>query len=419
MEKHLAFHWQTMNNIAEMIPHLPPPTTYLLKSIGFAAATEVVPQHIMPIMPTYRAPILSTSRHEVQHLQSLFHSIHTMIDDISTTVASASAAPLSLSPLTESVRRNFTFDLEILIRSYSSVVSIWEILPPPEQMFQTLKAVNQFSLIHALPPDLGWLTNVTNHMNALVAAFPGWPPLDLRRLKERIKHRLIAAFKSLGFCFAPSMSEDLMYRVADLLESGSRRSSITLLIWNYYARNKHARLRQAVERWQDNPEYARRWSSILFPAFQAHTRGEYGLSINALAPLVEGIASHIVEKNVLRPAQKPRRGQLGLGSTKSVILRALRAAGDEVNLESDTTDLTHWVRVKSVLAYIEDVFCEDIEFERDYDYLHQDDREMHRHGLLHGIQTNAMRALNSLRLFLLLDTMHDLLRTYQMRGGIM
>jgi hypothetical protein len=102
-----------------------------------------------------------------------------------------------------------------------------------------------------------------------------------------------------------------------------------------------------------------------------------------------------------------------------VILRTLSTAGDEVNVDSDTTDLTHWVRVKSVLAYIEDVFCEDLEFERDYDYLHRHDREIHRHGLLHGIQTNAMTALNSLRLFLLLDTMHDLLQTYLTRGGIM
>lgn len=209
-----------------------------------------------------------------------------------------------------------------------------------------------------------------------------------------------------------------MYRIVDLLETSGRRSSITLLIWNYYARNNHALLRQAVERWRDNPEYERRWSSILLPAFQAHARGDYGLSISALAPLVEGISSHVVEKNVLLPLQRPRRGQLGLGSTKSVILRTLSTAGNEVNEDSETTDLTHWVRLKAALAYVEDIFCEELEFERDYDYLHSQDCEMHRHGLLHGIQTNAMTAFNSLRLFLLLDTMHYLLHTYLMKGGM-
>ena len=39
-----------------------------------------------------------------------------------------------------------------------------------------------------------------------------------------------------------------------------------------------------------------------------------------------------------------------------MILRSLHAAGDEVNVGSDITDLTHWVHLKSALAYIEDVF---------------------------------------------------------------
>ncbi len=260
---------------------------------------------------------------------------------------------------------------------------------------------------------------MTDHINALLAALPHWPQLDLKRLKERIKHRLVAAFSSLGLCFAPSMSEELMYQIVDLLELGGRQSSITLLIWNYYARSDHARLRQAVERWRDNPEYERRWHSVVFPAFQAHSRREYSLSISALAPLIEGIASHVVAKNRLLPAWNPRRGQLGLGATKSVILRALRTAGDEANLESDTTDLARWVRVKSALAYVEDMFCEDLDFELDYDHLHRDNRQLRRHGLAHGIQTSAMTALNSLRLFLLLDTMHDLLDSYITKGGIM
>ncbi len=416
MEKHLALERQAMKNIAAMIPRVPPHPAYLFQDMGLAAVMKVAPQ---PIMATYRVATLSMSQYKAQQLQSLLQPICTVMDDFHQTAAAASTVASILSALAESVRSNFTVDIEPLVRSFRSVVSSWEILPPPEGMFPALNFVNQFPPIHAFLPDLGWLTNITDHINTLVAAFPGWPPLDLKRLKERIRHRLVAAFRSLGLCFAPSMSEDLMYQIVDLLETSGRRSSITLLIWNYYARNNHARLWQAVERWRDNPEYARRWRSILLPAFQAHTRGDYGLSISALAPLVEGIASHVVEKNVLLPAQKPRRGQLGLGSTKSVILRTLSAAGDEVNLDSDTTDLTHWVRVKSVLAYIEDVFCEDLEFERDYDYLHRHDLKIHRHGLLHGIQTNAMTALNSLRLFLLLDTMHDLLQTYLTRGGIM
>jgi hypothetical protein len=77
------------------------------------------------------------------------------------------------------------------------------------------------------------------------------------------------------------------------------------------------------------------------------------LSIRALAPLIKGISSHVVKKNMLLPSKKPKRGLLGLGSTEDVIIRTLKIAGDEANLENDTTDIAHWVRVKSALAYKE------------------------------------------------------------------
>src|SRR6266581_4713672 len=76
---------------------------------------------------------------------------------------------------------------------------------------------NQLSSLPPAWPDLSWLPSMTDHINALLAALPHWPQLDLKRLKERIKHRLVAAFSSLGLCLAPSMSEELMYQIVDLL----------------------------------------------------------------------------------------------------------------------------------------------------------------------------------------------------------
>ena len=416
MEKHFAFERQVLKNMAAVLPRVTPPPAYLMQDVGRLAAMNVVPEYIVQ---TSRAATLAMSHYKAQQVQAMFQPLRTVLDDVSETVAFASTAAPLLSAHLESLRLSIVDDLERAARGARNLVSGWEILPPPAHMFPVLHVVNQFPPLHTFLPDLGWLSTVAEHMNALLAALPDWPPLDLERLKERMKQRLVAVFRRLGLCFAPSMSEDLMYRIADLLEMGARRSSITLVVWNYYARNNHARLWQAVERWQDNPEYARRWSSILCPAFQAHVRGEYGLSISALAPLVEGIASHVVTKNLLFPARPPRRGRLGLGSTRSVILRTLSVAGDEVHMDNDTTDLMHWVRLKSALAYVEDVFCEELEFERDYDYLHRQDHEMRRHGLLHGIQISVMTALNSLRLFLLLDTMYGLFQTYLTNGGLM
>ncbi len=420
MEKPLSLAIQSMANTsslaAAMVPHISPISANIFRLTEFAPEPLLAPLH--DISRAFVPAMLSTNLHIERQLQPLFHSIHdAMIDDFHAKVARSSSAVASV--LVETVRSCFTVDIEHVTQSFRSVLPRWEDFPPPALLFPELSAVNQILSMTSFLPDISWVTDLTDHINTILMALPDWASLNIKGWKERIKQRLMAAFRLARLCFAPSMSEDLMYQIADLIEASGKRSSITLLVWNYYARNNHARLQQAVDRWQDNPEYARRWRQIVLPAFQAHTRGDYGLSISALVPLVEGISGHIVKKNMLLPTKKPKKGLLGLGSTESVILRTLKIAGDEDNLESDTTDLTHWVRVKSVLGYIEDVFCKPLEFEVDYDLIHLGNRQLHRHGLSHGIQINAMTALNSLRLFLLLDTMHSLLQTYIARGGIM
>ena len=334
-----------------------------------------------------------------QQAQAWLRPVHAMLDDMQRGAA-------AVAPVMDMWKE--------VIAGAAGTLPTWETLAPPLPTFFLRNATNYRSSMRSVIPDLSWLSSVTDHLYSLLA----WLP-DLKQLKEKIKQRLFAALRSVGLCFAPSMSENLIYHLADIYQESGRRSSITLLVWNYYARRNHGRLRQMVDGWQDNPLYAQRWQSILFPAFNAHCRGEYGLSISALAPLVEGFASHVVYKNKLVPAKKPKRGQLGLGATESVILRTLKVAGDEASLESDTTEVEHWLRVKSAIAFVEDIFCQSLAFEDDYERIHRIDRQPHRHGLLHGIQANAGTALNSLRLFLLLDTMHGLLQAYHARGGVL
>lgn len=289
----------------------------------------------------------------------------------------------------------------------------------PTLMLPTFTGMESILSMNTFLPDMSWITSLTDQLNTILRGILDEPLTDLRLFKKNLKQRIIAAFRMVGLCFAPSMSEDLMYKVLDYIESSGKKSTVTLIIWNYYARHNHRHLQQAIEKWQDNPEFARRWHDYLYPAFEAHMAGRYGLSISALLPMVEGISSHIVKENNLKPPFKPRKGTLGLGSTRSVIERALAKAGDVENLEHDAVDLSHWVRVKSALAFAKDDFCVELDFEKDYDFIHQRSRKLTRHGLLHGIQTGASTAFNSLRLFLLLDTMFYLLQHYAEHGGHM
>lgn len=400
--------WQSLPNLSAMIPPASLLITTPFEQIGYSSLMQqIIPQ---PIVSRAFETLSKNMYSQLQFPRS------PMIDNFGAyTKGLSSTAALALGEIT---RSSLIIGMEDAQQRWKNMFPKWDALLLPELSFSELHITNSFHSMLSFTLDMNWLTNLTAQMNSLLLSLPPRLSFDLRGFKESIKQRLIAVFKAIEFCFAPSMSEELMYQIADTYERNGKRSSITLLIWNYYARPNHIRLQRMVEGWQDNPEYARRWQDILRPALDAHRRGEYGLSISALTPLVEGVSSHVVKKNTLLPAQKPRRGQLGLGSTESVILRTIRTAGDEANLESYTTDVAHWLRVTSTIGFVEDVFCEPLEFEKNYDHIHLRDHRPHRHGLLHGYQTKAMTALNSLRLFLLLDGMHGLLQNYIARGGI-
>ncbi|MEO6888809.1 MAG: hypothetical protein ABI456_06355, partial [Ktedonobacteraceae bacterium] len=73
--------------------------------------------------------------------------------------------------------------------------------------------------------------------------------------------------------------------------------------------------------------------------------------------------------------------------------------------------LLHWVRVHSTSHYL-DVFVADTNFESDYDRI-RNNRNVNRHSIAHGFQIQGYAWLNSLRLFLLLDTIHYLLQAIE------
>jgi hypothetical protein len=253
----------------------------------------------------------------------------------------------------------------------------------------------------------------SSSLNTYVNSIPSLMPPVLKRFGEWLRKWILAAFEHAGLCLAPSMSVDVMYRVADWSWKGDLRP-VTLLVWNYYSRNNHARLRDAAYGWRDNPEFCARWR-YYEEAFKAHVQGLYSSSIRGLMPEIEGIASRFVYVNAIK--MKPNRPGLDLKKTASVVDRMLNVAADVANLDTQATEMEHWIRVKSLKQFLENVFYENLDFEQNFDEV-RNRRKLSRHGSLHGIQIGSVMAMNSLRLFLLLDTIHYILQVFTANGGV-
>lgn len=244
------------------------------------------------------------------------------------------------------------------------------------------------------------MNDFSHVLNTSLVTLTHWLPERMRQMGEWLKLRLLAAFRRAKLCLAPSLSEDMMYRIMGYVEAGDLRP-VTTLLWSYYARNWHARLHQTMVSWFDHPEFAAR-RHIFEEAFASHCDRRYVASIRTLTPEIEGLGSYTVRAQNLRAVNK--HGQdigLHLGKPDSVMSRMVDAA------EAADPGLLHWVRAHSTHAYL-DIVLTKTDFEHEYDRV-RNRRDVNRHGIAHGFQIQGYTWLNSLRLFLLLDTLHYLL----------
>lgn len=245
------------------------------------------------------------------------------------------------------------------------------------------------------------VSDLSHHLNASLITLTRWLPAPLWKAGDWLKFRLLAAFGRAKLCLAPSLPEGLTYQIMSYVEAGDLRP-VTLLLWSHYSLNRHAHLRQALNSWFDHPEFAAR-RHIFEEALASHCDGRYVASIRMLTPEIEGLGSYIVREHNLRALNKNGKDiGLRLGKTTSVVNRMIDAA------EDTDSGLVHWVRVRSTQNYL-DAFVSDTDFESDYEQV-RNNRDVNRHGIAHGFQIQGYAWLNSLRLFLLLDTIHYLLQ---------
>ena len=266
-------------------------------------------------------------------------------------------------------------------------------------------------------PPVGWRERLSRIGTRVTAALQRIPVNDLLQvsvavLTEFTKHyrqRVLHAFTEADLWIAPSMPQALVVTVADLLGDGNRRSAY-LTLWNHYARNDHARLAQAIERWWDDPEFESR-KHIIEQALTAHRQKLYAASIPTLLSQVEGIANHIVHTT----EKLPKSGKKAkLGKTTQVIKHLLEITSEDGGEES-FLDVLRYVHMHAAEQFITEVSYEETDFTSEYERLRKR-TALNRHAILHGIQIHYPSALNSLRCFLLLDYLDTLCRKLAQEG---
>jgi hypothetical protein len=168
-------------------------------------------------------------------------------------------------------------------------------------------------------------------------------------------------------------------RESVLRHKSEGEASMNEAILAYFNGDDFALMEAMTEHWLGIP-YLRDREKIIRDAVYAHKHGLFTLSIPALLPLVEGLSAEI----------------LGTATTKAVSLLAEDRMANDPEL---------WMQ--GFRDFVEQVLCKGYEFGKDpAPYLN-------RHGILHGRVFDYPSALNSTRVFLLIDAVAELWREKQ------
>jgi hypothetical protein len=163
-------------------------------------------------------------------------------------------------------------------------------------------------------------------------------------------------------------------RVVVVVHKTQGEAAMNDAILDYFSHDNSALLVAMSERWLSIP-YLRDRENIIRDAVDAHQQGKFTLSIPTLLPMVDGLSAEV----------------LGMQSMKAVALLAedRRANDPEV-----------WTQ--GFCDFLAQVYYKGYEFGKDPAPF------LNRHGILHGRVFDYPSALNSTRVFLLIDAVAEI-----------
>jgi len=243
----------------------------------------------------------------------------------------------------------------------------------------------QQAVAGAIAPIAEWARELSEHLSHQLAE----PVRQMLTSVDSAVQTLGPVFSEAGFWLTPSMPIDMLREIKRLENQGMLTPErVKQVILERYRKHNCALLQEMVDHWRTNPLFAPRMH-IFQDALDAHIAGKYTLSIPALLPQVEGIASQVVGRFP--------------GKSQEVIRQAVGESHHKIFAT---------VAEEALLLYITEVAYARVDFSQFTRWLEQkelaEEQVLHRHAILHGVQINYDSEENSLRAFLLLDALFRL-----------
>lgn len=254
---------------------------------------------------------------------------------------------------------------------------------------------NQRALLNLINPFLQIQNAINEQVKAFNETIKGiYSGIDFKQLQETAKYfadegvRLDVLIKT-GWWYCPSMvnvGAEPLKNAALKFKKGNRKAMTNLIVASYHKDNFQL-LKSTVNSWQNNKLFKKRMRTIK-DSLDAHIDGKYTLSIPALLPLVEGIATEYCK-------------------SKKINLIGIRSKGN-AKVEKAFEEL---LNSKGYPFEFPDLFIEILNTVIYQDTSKVNDpfqKKLNRHGVLHGSYVRYYDTPRSLRCFLILDALASL-----------
>lgn len=212
-------------------------------------------------------------------------------------------------------------------------------------------------------------------------------PKALEFYEDKVK-----TFSKARWNIAPSMPQALIEEVFDA-KLGNKPHHINEIIRSFYHDNDYTNLQKMVLKWYENPFFEKR-RQILQDALEAHINQKYTLSIPALLPIIEGVLTEYTQEYQISVTP---------GKTTKIYKSILG------NPDSDDYDcrIDRWPILQTLFDTLKNHIYAPSDFENEMNKP-VGRQHLSRHTVLHGIAINYPTVYNSLKIFLVLDSVAEL-----------
>ena len=213
--------------------------------------------------------------------------------------------------------------------------------------------------------------------------------IDFSKFAERVKQLRDEEKKVLletGWIICPSLMEipyPALRHVVVKYNKGDKGKSLALLMKKFYGSNNNWKyLGKTIESWEKHKLFTKQRMNIIRDSLWAHQNKKYTLSIPALLPIMEGIATNYCKLKKLQiPESKTTQ-------KAKETMKLLESQGEKYTAEI-------------LLGFIENqLYVHTSKFKTS-----KNKKLLNRHGILHGYYSGYSDTTRSLKCFMILDVL--------------